>query len=110
MKRISVLALAFAYASAGAQTQKRPMTFPDIMELKNVAGVAISPADPSTSTKGTIAFTAFGGSGAFTWALASSLSGGTIDAGTGNYVAGTTGNVVDVVKVTDSLGIARSPS
>ena len=34
-------------ASVGAQTAKRPMSFNDIMELKNVGSVALSP-DGST--------------------------------------------------------------
>ena len=37
-----VLALLAAAATAGAQN-KRPMTFMDIMELKNVGGVSLSP-------------------------------------------------------------------
>jgi len=42
-RRISyVAALLIATATAGAQN-KRPMTFTDIMELKNVGGVALSP-------------------------------------------------------------------
>ncbi|HEX7604740.1 MAG TPA: MYXO-CTERM sorting domain-containing protein, partial [Polyangiaceae bacterium] len=59
---------------------------------------------PSTPPRGTIAFVVAGGSGAgYAWSLATNASGGSIDAATGAYVAGTTGNVTDVVHVVDSL-------
>ncbi|MCW5835086.1 MAG: SBBP repeat-containing protein, partial [Labilithrix sp.] len=67
-------------------------------------GLAITPADPLTTTRGAIAFTAVGGSGAYTWSLASAPSGGTIDAATGAYVAGATGDTIDTVRVQDSVG------
>ena len=44
-----VLALLAATATAGAQN-KRPMTFMDIMELKNVGGVALSPDGSKSRT------------------------------------------------------------
>jgi dipeptidyl aminopeptidase/acylaminoacyl peptidase len=47
---ISILTLALGATTAGAQA-RRPMTFGDIMELKNVGGVALSPDG------GTVAFT-----------------------------------------------------
>ncbi len=69
------------------------------------AGVSISPAAPSAPPKGTLSFTASGGSGTgFTWSLTSNNSGGSINASTGAYTAGPTGSVTDTVKVTDSLG------
>lgn len=71
-------------------------------------GLAISPDSPSTAPRGTIEFSAFGGSGSFTWVMASNPSGGTIDPGTGVYTAGTVGNVIDVVRVTDSVGNSRA--
>lgn len=67
-------------------------------------GIAISPAEPTTTTRGTISFTAVGGSGSFTWSIVTAASGGTIDVATGVYTAGSVGNVVDVVKATDSVG------
>ncbi|MBX3218473.1 MAG: SBBP repeat-containing protein [Labilithrix sp.] len=71
-------------------------------------GLAITPADPVTTTRGAIAFTAVGGSGAYTWSLTSTPSGGTIDAASGAYVAGTTGNSIDTVRVQDSVGNGSS--
>jgi len=71
-------------------------------------GLAISPDAPTTSTRGRIEFSAFGGSGSYTWSLEANPSGGSIDPATGHYTAGSTGNVVDVVRVTDSVGNARS--
>lgn len=67
-------------------------------------GIAITPAEPTTTTRGTVEFTAVGGSNAFTWAITTNASGGTIDPNTGVYIAGTVGNVIDTVKVTDSVG------
>jgi hypothetical protein len=69
------------------------------------AGVTVTPASPSTSPRGAISFSAFGGSGTgFVWTLTTNASGGTINANTGAYTAGATGNVTDVVTATDSLG------
>jgi hypothetical protein len=67
-------------------------------------GLAVTPSDPTTTTRGAITFTAVGGSGSFTWSLTSAPSGGTIDPGTGAYVAGVTGNTIDTVRVQDSVG------
>ena len=69
------------------------------------AAPSISPATVSLAPKGSQTFTASGGSGTgFAWALATNASGGSINASTGAYVAGSTGSVTDVVRVTDSLG------
>lgn len=79
-------------------------------------GLAINPSSPSAPTKGTLAFTVTGGSGTgYAWSLPTNASGGTIGSSTGQYTAGTTGNVVDTVKVVDSLansateGVAVGP-
>ncbi|HZL20484.1 MAG TPA: hypothetical protein VFG23_22325, partial [Polyangia bacterium] len=49
-------------------------------------------------------FTAAGGSGTgFTFVLTTNTSGATVGASTGSYTAGSTGNVQDVVTVTDTL-------
>ena len=69
------------------------------------AGVSISPATASVTTKGSITFAAAGGSGTgFAWSLPTNASGGSINATTGLYTAGGTGTVTDTVQVTDSLG------
>jgi large repetitive protein len=67
-------------------------------------GITISPASATLAPKGSKTFSATGGSGTFTWSMQSAPSGGTINASTGAYVAGSTGSVTDVVLVTDSLG------
>lgn len=71
-------------------------------------GLAISPDNPTTTTRGRIEFSAFGGSGSFTWALTTAPSGATIDSSSGVYIAGTIGNAVDLVQVTDSAGNSRT--
>jgi uncharacterized repeat protein (TIGR01451 family) len=72
-------------------------------------GVSLTPASPVIAPAGALAFTAVGGSGSgYTFALTTNGSGGTIDAQTGAYVAGTTDDVTDVVEVTDSLGNSAS--
>lgn len=74
-------------------------------------GLAINPAGPSTPTKGSIAFTAIGGSGvAYAWSLSTNASGGTINVASGQYVAGSTGGVTDSVTVVDSLANAATVS
>ncbi len=68
-------------------------------------GITIAPGTASTPPRGTIAFEASGGSNAgFVWSVSNNHSGATIDATTGSYRAGTTGNVTDTVRVQDSLG------
>ncbi|MFL5247483.1 MAG: choice-of-anchor D domain-containing protein, partial [Myxococcales bacterium] len=70
-----------------------------------LAAVSVSPGSVTVSPRGGQAFTASGGSGAgYTWSLVTNASGGTIDASTGAYTAGSTPSVNDVVRVTDSLG------
>jgi hypothetical protein len=68
-------------------------------------GVGILPAHPSVAPRGPIAFGGVNGSGTgYRFALADNQSGGTIVAATGAYTAGPTGDVADLVSVTDSLG------
>ena len=74
------------------------------------AGVSISPATTSVPAGGSIAFAASGGGGGYTWTLSVNDSGGSINASSGRYQAGSTGNVVDVVQVTDSLGNSATRS
>ena len=74
-----------------------------------VAKVAIEAPTSTVPPRGRIAFSASGGSGTgWTWSLATNGSGGTIDADTGEYVAGATGGVADVVQVRDSWGIVAT--
>ncbi|HMK74089.1 MAG TPA: hypothetical protein VK454_12165, partial [Myxococcaceae bacterium] len=71
--------------------------------------VAIAPATASVAPRGSLTFTASGGSGAgYTWSLSTNASGGSIVAGTGAYTAGATPSVTDVVRVQDSLGNAAT--
>lgn len=66
--------------------------------------VSVDPAAPSAPPRGTVTFTATGGSGTgYAWKLTTNASGATI-APTGAYVAGATTGVTDTVQVTDSLG------
>jgi cytochrome c peroxidase len=60
----------------------------------------------STPPRGSVSFTAAGGTGAgFFWTFQTNASGGTLTLG-GAYTAGAVANVVDVVRVTDSGGNA----
>lgn len=68
-------------------------------------GVTVAPATITVTPRGPQRFTASGGRNTtFTWALTTNASGGTIAPTTGDYVAGPTGNVMDVVQATDTLG------
>jgi hypothetical protein len=67
--------------------------------------LTVNPAAPTVAPRGQVVFTAAGGSGAgFTFVLTTNASGATIGASTGSYTAGSTGNVQDIVTVTDTLG------
>jgi len=70
--------------------------------------VSILPGAPNVPPRGQVLFSASGGSGGYTWSLATNASGGTISALTGVYSAGPTGNATDVVKATDSAGNSAS--
>ncbi len=71
--------------------------------------VVITPSSASTPPRGSITFTASGGSGTgYTFALGHSGSGGTIDPMSGAYVAGTLGSTIDIVTVTDSANASTS--
>ena len=69
-------------------------------------GLAVNPTQSSVAPRGTVQLVAAGGSGTgYTFVVTVNAStGATVDAATGLYTAGTTGNVDDVVTVTDSLG------
>jgi hypothetical protein len=63
--------------------------------------ITVTPSQPNAQLGGTIAFTATGGTGSgYTWSV---TGGGTINASTGAYTAGTTAGT-SVVKVVDTLG------
>jgi len=75
------------------------------------SGVTLSPPAPAVAPRGTLTFSASGGSGTgFHYVLTTTGSGGTIDADTGLYTAGTAAMTTDVVKVSDSLGNTDSVS
>lgn len=66
--------------------------------------IAIDPDDASVGSGESITFAATGGSGAYSFALDPNASGGTIDRTSGVYVAGSRGDVDDVVTATDDVG------
>jgi uncharacterized repeat protein (TIGR01451 family) len=68
-------------------------------------GLVLAPATSAVAPRAAIAFNPVGGSGGgYVYTLTSNLSGGTIDAASGSYTAGSTPNVTDIVGVTDALG------
>ncbi len=68
------------------------------------AAIAITPSSATVPPGGSVAFGATGGNSSYTFSISTNNSGGTIDAGTGAYVAGNAGSVTDTVRVTDGLG------
>jgi hypothetical protein len=67
-------------------------------------GLSIAPSTAEVAPKGTIAFSATGGSGSgYTWTLTTNASGGSVVAGSGVYTAGSTSGT-DVIQAKDSLG------
>ena len=89
-------------ANTGAALSASASTGPATTVL---APVVISPATASAAPRGSLSFSASGGSGTgYAWSLSTNVSGGTIDPSTGAYTAGATPSVTDVVRVQDSLG------
>ncbi len=63
-----------------------------------------SPSTASVVALGTQQFEGLGGYGAYTYTITVNNSGGSIDASTGLYTAGSTPTVVDTIKVVDKQG------
>jgi hypothetical protein len=82
----------------------------DVAVVPATATLEIAPAVASGPPRGGITFAATGGSAPYVWSLAANASGGTIDSSTGSYRAGPTGNVVDLVRVTDSASRSATRS
>jgi len=108
-------------AATGAYTAGPNPNVTDIVELNDSTGnirtksITVGPGvtvDPPTTTlarKAKVTFKATGGSGTgFSWSLVTNASGGTINSSSGQYQAGGTPNVVDVVRAVDSLGNAST--
>ncbi len=66
--------------------------------------LSITPSSASVQTGGTQTFTAAGGSPNYTFSILTNNSGGTINASTGVYTAGTTAGATDTIRVTDAFG------
>jgi Protein of unknown function (DUF4038)/Putative collagen-binding domain of a collagenase len=75
-----------------------------VVDTGGPPAVSIAPPSAIVSPRGTASFTASGGSGTgYVWSLSVNASGGSIGP-SGGYIAGSTDNVTDTVKVVDSLG------
>lgn len=76
-----------------------------ITVVSNVTTVTLTATQPpvSIAPKATTALTVSGGSG-LTWTLVTNNSGATLNSSTGVYVAGSTGEVSDLVQVSDGAG------
>lgn len=68
------------------------------------ASLAIVPTRTTTAPGGSVPFSATGGKAPYVYKLAADKSGASIDAETGDYRAGPTPNVVDVVEIADATG------
>lgn len=96
----------FSLSEGGSYTNTLTPTLKDQQFLVTqpniiITPIVILPASATVATTATQQFNAFGGFGAYTWSLSTNNSGGSIDSSTGLYTAGSTGNVSDVVEVTD---------
>ena len=69
----------------------------------SVMQVSLAATQPATQVAPTSStgFNVNGGGGTYTWTLVTNNSGGSIDATTGAYIAGATGGVSDLVRVSD---------
>jgi hypothetical protein len=103
-------------ASSGAYTAGPKGGVADTIRVTDSAGntsnatvtilstLAISPPSASVATGGSQVFSANGGSSPYRYSIVTNNSGGTINASTGAYTAGTKGGVTDTVQVTDNTG------
>lgn len=73
-----------------------------------ILDIVLTPTSNTVAAEGTIQFKAVGGYGAHTFSLSVNNSGGSINAGTGLYTAGSTPSVSDTVKVEDALGNSKT--
>jgi hypothetical protein len=64
----------------------------------------ISPISTTLNTGQSQTFGATGGTAPYTFSIATNRSGGSINASTGAYIAGSTGGVTDIVRVIDNTG------
>jgi hypothetical protein len=78
------------------------------VDVKVTAALEISPSAVTLTPEASQTFTASGGSGVYTWVLATNASGGSLSAA-GIYTAGSAAGVTDIVEVKDSLG-ANAPA
>jgi len=70
-----------------------------------ITAIVLTPASSAVvPSVGVIDFDAFGGYGSYVYTLAVNNSGGTINASTGVYTAGSTPSVQDTIRVTDAMG------
>lgn len=72
--------------------------------------LTLTPTNPMLLVNSSQPLTISGGSGSYTVAFTSNLSGAAYNATTGVYTAGTTANVTDVLTATDSLGTTATIS
>ena len=70
-------------------------------DVTNPVPLVLAPGNVTLAPRAGEAFTATGGVSPYTW---SNVSGGTINAATGAYVAGTAPSLTDTVTVTDASG------
>lgn len=69
-----------------------------------ITPMQLSPAASQITTGGSVTFTGLGGYGTYFYSILTNNSGASIDSSSGLYTAGATPNVMDTVKVVDSLG------
>jgi LruC domain-containing protein len=107
----------FRIGSFAGSTSTVALAISDVTQMESIRAViqVIGEPDPLTltppvstvATGSSVTFTAFGGSGGYTWSIPSNRSGAVVHgdgASLGNYIAGLTSGVQDTVKVTDSSG------
>lgn len=104
-----VTAAGFCDTAAGSYTNTDTPSAKNKQFRFTEAKVIILPMilNPPTSTvvhAESATFAGLGGYGALVYSIQTNNSGGTIDAGTGEYTAGPTSPVTDTIRVTDSLG------
>ena len=106
----TVVAATGAYTAGATPSVSDTVMVTDLEGMSAIAtvtvgpGISLSPQTPRVAPRGSVTFTATGGSGTgFMYTVSTNLSGGNVVATTGVYTAGTS-TATDIVTVTDSLG------
>lgn len=107
LQTVAPAAITFAYNEGYTNVltpSSKQYQFVVIAENIVVIPIVLLPMTNIVDPLGTVQFAAYGGYGPYTYSILINNSGGSIDASTGEYTAGSTPLVTDSIKVVDAFG------